>query len=104
MPLTHARTHAWRIDDREYARHELRRGRRYAYEVLDPARTALVVVDLVEFFVRENPYAAGTVPVVNRLAHALRSAGGTVVSTFGDVRSSEEVLALLAGPGVDDEP
>lgn len=79
MSPTDARAHAWRIADREYTRHEQRRGRRHAYEVLDPARTALVVVDLVEFFVRENPYAAGTVPVVNRLARALRSAGGTVV-------------------------
>jgi len=78
MTLTHARTHAWRIDEREYARHEQRRGRRHAFESLDPSRTALVVVDLVEFFVRENPYAAGTVPVVNRLAPAVRSAGGTV--------------------------
>lgn len=79
MTLTHARSHDWRIDDREYARHEQRRGRRHAYETLDPSRTALVVVDLVEFFVRENPYAAGTVPVVNRLAPAVRAAGGTVV-------------------------
>lgn len=42
--------HEWRIAEREYARHEQRRGRRHAYEVLDPTRTALVVVDLVEFF------------------------------------------------------
>lgn len=71
--------HEWSIPEREYARHEARRGRRHAYEALDPARTALVVVDLVESFVRENPYAAATVPVVNRLTAAVRAAGGHVV-------------------------
>ena len=36
--------HDWHIDEREYARHEQRRGRRHAYETLDPERTALVLV------------------------------------------------------------
>lgn len=71
--------HEWHIDEREYLRHEARRGKRHAYADLDPARTAFVVVDLVESYVRENPYAAATVPVVNRLAGALREAGATVV-------------------------
>jgi hypothetical protein len=39
--------HDWRIEPREYARHEQRRGRRHGFESLDPARTALVVVDLI---------------------------------------------------------
>lgn len=71
--------HAWHIDEREYARHEQRRGRRHAFAEIEPARTALVVVDLVETYVRENPYAAATVPVVNRLVDACR-ATGTVVA------------------------
>ena len=70
--------HDWRIEPAQYERHEQRRGRRHAFEALDPARTALVVIDLVPFFVDENPYAAGIVPNVNRLATALRAAGGTV--------------------------
>lgn len=72
------RTHEWRIDEREYARHEARRGRRHAYEWIDPRRTALVVVDLVPFFVQENEYACGVVPHVNALATGIRDAGGTV--------------------------
>ena len=71
-------THDWQIEEREYARQEQRRGRRHAYERLDPARTALVVVDLVPFFVEEMPYARGIVPRVNRVATALRGARGTV--------------------------
>jgi nicotinamidase-related amidase len=70
--------HEWRIDAREYARHESRRGRRHAYSALDPARTALVVVDMIPFFVDENPYARGIVPNVNRLAGAVRDRGGHV--------------------------
>ena len=72
------RTHDWRIDERQYARHESRRGRRHAFEQLDPRRTALVVVDVVPFFVEQNEYAFGLVPRVNALARALRDAGGTV--------------------------
>ncbi|WP_210650449.1 isochorismatase family cysteine hydrolase [Nocardioides sp. SYSU D00065] len=70
--------HQWSIDEREYARHEARRGRRHAYDHLDPHRTALVVVDLVPFFVRESAYVRGIVPRVNALAAGMRAAGGTV--------------------------
>ena len=71
-------THDWCVEEREYARHEARRGRRHAYVHLDPRRSALVVVDLVPFFVRESAYVRGIVPRVNALAASLRSAGGTV--------------------------
>ncbi len=70
--------HAWSIEEREYARHEARRGRRHAFERLDPRRTALVMVDIVPFFVRESAYVRGIVPRVNALAGTLRRAGGVV--------------------------
>lgn len=70
--------HAWFIEEREYARHEARRGRRHAFEHLDPRSTALVLLDIVPFFVRESAYVRGTVPRVNALATALRTAGGVV--------------------------
>jgi len=70
--------HAWEIPAREYARHEARRGRRFAYETLDPARTALIVIDMVHFFVENGPLVQGIVPNINRLAASLRAAGGTV--------------------------
>jgi len=102
--------HDWHIGEREYARHEQRRGRRHAYETLEPGRTALVVVDLVDFFVRENPYAAGVVPVVNRLAGAVRDAGGLVVWVVPAQEEptpvrveffGPEVAATYAAPGAD---
>jgi nicotinamidase-related amidase len=70
--------HDWLVEERELERHEARRGRRHAFEHLDPRRTALVVVDIVPFFVRESAYVRGIVPRVNVLAAAIRSAGGVV--------------------------
>ena len=70
--------HRWRIDEREYIRHETRRGRRHAYAEIDTQHTALIVVDMVPFFVDTNPFAQSVIPNINRLAAALRAAGGSV--------------------------
>ncbi|UUX51821.1 cysteine hydrolase [Nisaea acidiphila] len=55
-----------------------RRGRLHAFESLDPARTALVVVDLMTGSVREDENCRRLVAPVNAIASALRKAGGTV--------------------------
>jgi ureidoacrylate peracid hydrolase len=60
------------------------RGRLNRYDGLDPAKTALVVIDLQNVFMLpgmpvEVPTAREIVPNVNRLADATRAAGGTVV-------------------------
>ncbi|MEU8780432.1 isochorismatase family cysteine hydrolase [Streptomyces sp. NPDC048637] len=78
MRNTRTLLHAWHIDDREYRCQEERRGRRFAYTSFAPTRTALVVVDMVPFFVDANPYARGIVPNIQHLADRLRAAGGTV--------------------------
>lgn len=70
--------HDWFIEQREIDRHVSRRGRMHAYERIDPRTTALVVVDVVPFFVDESPYVRGIVPNINRLATTLRAIGGTV--------------------------
>lgn len=62
-----------------------RRGRLHVYADMDPARTALLVVDLQRGFMDEAvahsfvPEALAIVPNVNRLAAVLRAAGGRVV-------------------------
>lgn len=61
-----------------------RRGRPHAFESLEPARTALIVIDLQNGFMApgqpaEMPVARAIVPNVNRLSEATRRAGGTVV-------------------------
>lgn len=71
-------THRWKISDREYARHEARRGRRHAYDTLCPTTTALVTIDMVPFFLAESAYARGVVANINHLAEVVRAGGGTV--------------------------
>ena len=70
-----------------------KRGRPYIYEDLDPAKTALVVVDMQNAFMLPGvahalcPMAEKIVPNINRLAQAVRESGGTVVwikTTFKD--------------------
>jgi nicotinamidase-related amidase len=92
------RTHAWRIEDREYARHEARRGRRHAFTKLVAEQTALVVVDMVPFFVEENEYTFGIVPHIARLAPVLRSAGGVVVWVLPGAPEPSPVADEFLGP------
>jgi ureidoacrylate peracid hydrolase len=61
-----------------------RRGAEHCFADLDPARTALVVIDLQHAFMNEAvghavcPAARDIVPAVNRLAKAVRETGGGV--------------------------
>jgi ureidoacrylate peracid hydrolase len=61
-----------------------RQGKLASHETIDAGRTALVVVDMQNYFVAkgfplEIPVARDIVPNINKLARALRAAGGTVV-------------------------
>jgi ureidoacrylate peracid hydrolase len=63
----------------------VRRGREHVFDDLDPAKTALVVVDMQNGFMLPGvahtlcPMAEKIVPNVNRLAQAVRATGGAVV-------------------------
>ncbi len=78
-PADQVKTHFWYIDPKEYARHENRRGKRHAYQTIKASSTALVVIDMIPFFVNENPYCRGIIPNIARLTSTLRAAGGVVV-------------------------
>jgi ureidoacrylate peracid hydrolase len=63
---------------------QTRDGRLNAYNALDGRKTALVVVDMQNYFVADGmpgcaPEARTIVPNINRLAQATRMAGGTVI-------------------------
>jgi nicotinamidase-related amidase len=77
-----------------------RRGRLNAFDSLIARRTALVVIDLTILFAGDGPAAEPVVARINRLAEALRSAGGLVVwvrpSPAGYDALTEAVLG--AGP------
>jgi nicotinamidase-related amidase len=92
--------HDWGIELREYERHEARRGRRHAFEHLEPARTALVVVDMVPFFLADNPYARGIVPNIRALAAATRTAGGTVAWVLPGTAAPAPATSEFYGPEV----
>jgi len=75
-----------------------RRGTAHPFAALDPAKTALVVVDMQNAFMDEAvghavcPAARDIVPAINRLAEAVRQAGGGVfwIKTTCDERSMRE--------------
>jgi ureidoacrylate peracid hydrolase len=69
-------------------RMRVRRGRLHLFDRLEPARTALVVIDMQNAFLRpgapsETPVAREIVPNINRLAHAVRAGGGVVAYAQG---------------------
>jgi nicotinamidase-related amidase len=87
-PIHEVKLHSWYIDPKEYARHEKRRGKRHAYQSIQVARTALIVIDMIPFYVNENPYCRGIVPNILRLATLLRTVGGVVVWVVPAVETS----------------
>jgi nicotinamidase-related amidase len=62
------RLHAWKIPDREIERMMARRDRRHADESLTAVRTALVIIDMVRFYVTDDPYGLGIVAQIQALA------------------------------------
>lgn len=61
-----------------------RQGKLFSHDTIEAARSALVVVDMQNYFVAEGfplevPMARKIVANINRLARALRAAGGAVV-------------------------
>lgn len=84
------------------------RGRKHVYDKFDPLRSALLVVDMQNAFMLPGiahhicSEAIDIVPNINRLADAMRSAGGTVVwikGTFGEASLENwPVLHEMAGP------
>ncbi len=76
--------HRYVIPESVKARVIRRQGKLFSHDAIDAARTALVVVDMQNYFVAEGfpleaPVARAIVPNINRMAKAMRAAGGTVV-------------------------
>ena len=55
-----------------------KRGRLRVFDRFDPAKTALVVIDMQYFYVADVAAAVAIVPTINDLAGELRRRGGTV--------------------------
>ena len=72
-----------------------RQGKLFSHDTIETGRAALVVVDMQNYFCAEGfpaevPLSRGIVPNINRMARAMRAAGGTVVWVQTD---SAEALA-----------
>ena len=76
--------HHYVVSDTVKERVLRRQGKLVSHDEIDAARTALVVVDMQNHFVAEGfpaevPLSREIVPTINRLARAIRAAGGQVV-------------------------
>ena len=56
-----------------------KRGRLNVFDRFDPKRTALLVIDMQNFYVGEIESVVAIIPNINRLAAAVRARGGRVV-------------------------
>jgi len=76
--------HKYVVSDSVRNRVVRRQGKLVSHETIDAARSALVVIDMQNYFVAEGfplevPVAREIVPNINRLATAMRDVGGLVV-------------------------
>lgn len=85
---------------------EQSRGKAHPWDVIPGGKTAFVVIDMQNYFVEPRSQGASdtataVVPQINRMAHAIRAAGGKVVwvqTTTTDSRQSWSVRHELASP------
>ena len=84
-----------------------RMGKLHPFDAIDPRATALLVVDMQNYFVKpghqgEVPLAREIVPNINRLAAELRRRGGHVVwirnGTTTPVRAGRTTTATCKSP------
>ena len=77
-----------------------RTGKRHPFDEIDPGRTALLVIDMQNYFcapgyMGEVPMARAIVPDINRLAASLRAAGGHVVWIKGSSDGTAETWPVF---------
>jgi ureidoacrylate peracid hydrolase len=76
--------HKFELPPAAIARSVAVRGKAHVYDDIDPAKTALLVIDMQNYFVApgeqcEVPMAREIVQTINRLAEGVRTTGGQVI-------------------------
>ena len=76
--------HEYHLPEELIAKVTTRAGKPHPFDVLEPERTALLVIDMQNYFCSpgfygETPMAREIVPTINRLAKATRAAGALVI-------------------------
>jgi len=87
--------HTFELPQDMIARVTARVGRAHPFDVMAPERTALVVIDMQNYFLKpgfmgEVPMAREIVPAVNRLAKGLRDLGGHVIWIKNSTKDTRE--------------
>jgi ureidoacrylate peracid hydrolase len=77
-----------------------RAGRPHPFDTIEPAKTALLIIDMQNYFMQpgfmgEVPEARAIVPNVNRLADALRERGGHVVWIKNATNGTRESWSVM---------
>jgi ureidoacrylate peracid hydrolase len=92
--------HKFTLPQGDIARSIANRDSAHPFGILKPAKTALVTIDMQNYFAApgaqgEIPMARDIVPAINRVAQAMRAAGGHVVwvqNSTNDTRESWSVM------------
>ena len=71
-----------------------KRGKYQVFDHFDAAKTALLVIDMQNFYVEEVDTAIAIVPNINRIADAVRQAGGVVYWVVMTVANSIDSPSL----------
>jgi ureidoacrylate peracid hydrolase len=92
--------HMFAISQAIVERVKARAGKEHPFDVLDPRCTALLVIDLQNYFMKpgaqgEVPLARAIVPAVNRLAAELRRRGGHVVWIRTSTKDTSESWSVF---------
>lgn len=74
-----------------------RRGRLHAFETIDPRSTALVVIDLDAVTIKNDETSQHMIAIVNRLAGAVRAAGGVVAWVLSRMPSMPKHFSAILG-------
>jgi nicotinamidase-related amidase len=74
-----------------------RRGRLHAFETLEPARTALIVIDLDAVTVEGDDTCKRMIPTVNAVGQALRQRGGAVAWVLSSMKVMPRHFAAILG-------
>jgi nicotinamidase-related amidase len=86
--------HDVKMPDYVLERIRAKRGRYKVFDHFDAAKTALLVIDMQNFYVEEVDTAIAIVPNINRIADAVRQAGGTVYWVVMTVANSLDSPSL----------
>lgn len=85
------------LPDKLVARMRDRRGQSHAFSKLNPAETALVVIDMVTLFLEDRPEAPHVVAHINTIADLLRARGGAVLWVRPGPAANPDLMDAVLG-------